>query len=190
MSKSQFCGRPCSSTADHSGSQDASSRESGFTLLELLVALTLATVISLLISTVGTQAQKIYDVTTSKVDVYQKFRYALDDMEETIRGWESTTSLEFYVDVSQPTSTIGKNGHWDDGEEVAIKGPNLDGGIFAEYDEGAKIFERKYNLVRGPYTTEHSAYRLYFRGPVEIEGVTRLANIEYLLADPDRKSVV
>ena len=40
--------------------------------------------------------------------------------------------------------------------------------MYAEYDEGAKIFERTYILERGPYRSEHDAYRIYFRGPVEI----------------------
>ncbi len=182
----RFCVKRSSSIADiPNGSSSARTSEQGFTLLELLVALTLAAVISLCISTVGTQAQRIYDTTTAKVEVYQKFRYALDDMEKTLRGWVPTTSLEFFVDQSQQSATVsGKNGHWDEGEEIGIKGPNLDGGVYGEYDEGAKIFERKYRLVKGPYETTHDAYSIYFRGPVEIDGVIKQANVEYMLADP------
>ena len=158
--------------------------ESGFTLLELMVALSLAAVISLSISSVGTQAQRIYEATTSKVDVYQKFRYALRDMETTLRGWEPTTSLEYFID-SNEQSNVGKNSHWDDGEELSIKGPNLKGGDPERYDQGAKIFERQYMVVNGgPFDTTHDAFSIYFRGPVTIDGVTKLANVEYLLVDP------
>ena len=113
----RFCVKRSSSIADiPNGSSSARTSEQGFTLLELLVALTLAAVISLCISTVGTQAQRIYDTTTAKVEVYQKFRYALDDMEKTLRGWVPTTSLEFFVDQSQQSATVsGKTGHWDEG---------------------------------------------------------------------------
>ena len=160
------------------------SREQGFTLLELMVALSLAAIISLSISSVGTQAQRIYEATTSKVDVYQKFRYALRDMETTLRGWEPTTSLEYFVDVNDQNSNVGKNSHWDEGEEQTIKGPNLAGGIPDRYDEGAKIIERTYTIVNGPFETKHDAYSVYFRGPVTIDGVSKLANVEYLLVDP------
>ena len=55
-------------TKDHAKSPKA---ESGFTLLELLVALTLAAIISLIISQVGNDAQKMYDTTISTVETYQ-----------------------------------------------------------------------------------------------------------------------
>ena len=177
MHASRSFARRSSSTVEAAGS-------SGFTLLELLLALTLAAIISLCISSVSNQAQKIYQTTTSKVEVYQKFRYALDAMERSIQGWTPTTSLEFYIDQQQAAQGGLKNGHWDDGEEVAVKGPNTDGGIYGDYDEGAKIFERKYTLQQGPNTTEHDAFSIYFRAPVEVDGAIRLANIEYLLADP------
>ncbi len=74
------------------------SRESGFTLLELMVALALASVISLLISVVGTQAQNIYKATTAKVEVYQKFRYALSDIQKHLETAEVTTDLEYFIE--------------------------------------------------------------------------------------------
>ena len=80
----------------------------GFTLLELLVALALAAVISLCITTVGQQAQEIYDATTSKVEVYQKFRYALHDMQETLDGMTVTSDLEFFVDRAAGVRDPGK----------------------------------------------------------------------------------
>ncbi len=178
MRANQFCARRSSSPGS------AASAAGGFTLLELLVALTLAAVISLCISTVGTQAQRIYHTTTTKVEVYQKFRYALNDMETALRGWEPTTSLEYFIDKPQSTQGGFKNGHWDDGEELGIHGPNLDGGQAGEYDEGAKIFERQYTLRSGPNVTRHDAFSIYFRGPVTVDGVVKLANIEYMLADP------
>ena len=71
MQENRSCAGRSSSTVDGTTVTRTHS-ECGFTLLELLVALTLATVISLCISTVGSQAQKIYDTTTAKVEVYKK----------------------------------------------------------------------------------------------------------------------
>ena len=76
----------------------ASTHESGFTLLELLVALTLAAIISLIIAQVGTDSQKMYDSTITTVETYQKFRYALDDINENLSKMVPTASLEFYQD--------------------------------------------------------------------------------------------
>ena len=151
-------------------------RESGFTLLELMVALALAAVISLLISVVGTQAQNLYKATTSKVEVYQKFRYALADIQEHLENAQVTTDLEFFVD-----DLAEANGHWDQGEE--IKQPaNLDGGTPGTYDEGAHIIERVYRIDRGGFDEEHDDFSIYFKAPMEIEGAIRMANIEYFLA--------
>ncbi|MFQ5653599.1 MAG: prepilin-type N-terminal cleavage/methylation domain-containing protein, partial [Planctomycetota bacterium] len=158
-----------------------STSERGFTLLELLIALALAAVISLCIATVSNQAQLVYDATTSKVEVYQKFRYALADMQENLQSMALTADLEFFVDnLSEP------NGHWDDGEELkdSASGPNIEGGRPGKYDEGAQIIERQYTLTRGSLEEEHDNFSIYFKSAVTIEGKLRLANVEYYLADP------
>jgi uncharacterized protein (TIGR02599 family) len=74
---------------------DALQKDEGFTLLELLVALTLAAIISLIISQVGTDSQRMYDSTITTVETYQKFRYALDDINENLSKMVPTASLEF-----------------------------------------------------------------------------------------------
>ena len=45
-------------------------KDTGFTLLELLVALTLAAIISLIISQVGTDSQRIYDSTITTLSAF------------------------------------------------------------------------------------------------------------------------
>ena len=162
----------------------ASSREAGFTLLELLVALTLAAIISLIIAQVGSNSQKIYDSTVTMVETYQKFRYALDDINENLSKMVPTASLEFYQDQGR------SRGYWDEGEELKDQdvGPNLEGGNPREYDEAATLFERKYLLdtFRPDEPLEHWNDSIYFKAPVEVRGVVRLANVEYYLADPRR----
>ncbi len=162
----------------------ASTHESGFTLLELLVALTLAAIISLIIAQVGTDSQKMYDSTITTVETYQKFRYALDDINENLSKMVPTASLEFYQDQGR------SRGYWDEGEELKDQdvGPNLEGGTPREYDEAATLFERKYLLEdpRPDEPQEHWNDSIYFKAPVEVGGVIRLANVEYFLADPRR----
>lgn len=169
---------PMDITKDHARSPKA---ESGFTLLELLVALTLAAIISLIISQVGNDAQKMYDTTISTVETYQKFRYAMDDINENLSKMTPTASLEFYNDRGRT------RGYWDEGEEIPNSfGPNMDGGVPDEYDEAATVFERKYILsnTRPGEPEVHSNDSIYFKAPVEINGVIRMANVEYFLADP------
>lgn len=159
-------------------------QEAGFTLLELLVALTLAAIISLIIAQVGTSSQKMYESTISTVETYQKFRYALDDINENLSKMVPTASLEFYQDQGR------SRGYWDEGEELKDQdvGPNLEGGTPRKYDEAATLFERKYLLEdpRPDEPQEHWNDSIYFKAPVEVEGVIRLANVEYFLADPRR----
>ncbi len=157
-------------------------KDTGFTLLELLVALTLAAIISLIISQVGTDSQRIYDSTITTVETYQKFRYALNDINENLSKMVPTASLEFYQDQGRST------GYWDDGEELKDQdvGPNLEGGTPNKYDEAATLFERKYNLdqPRPDEPVEHWNDSIYFKAPVEVDGSIRMANVEYFLADP------
>ncbi len=161
--------------------------DGGFTLLELLVALTLAAIISLIISQVGTDSQRIYDSTITTVETYQKFRYALDDINENLSKMVPTASLEFYQDQGR-----SKN-YWDEGEELKDQdvGPNLEGGTRGRYDESAILFERKYLLEdpRPDEPEEHWNDSIYFKAAVEVDGTVRLANVEYFLADPRKLEV-
>ncbi|MCI0652003.1 MAG: prepilin-type N-terminal cleavage/methylation domain-containing protein, partial [Planctomycetes bacterium] len=62
----------------------------GFTLVELLVALGLAAIISLCIARVGSQSEAVYVAVTAKVDLYRRMRYALADLHDTIANWLPT----------------------------------------------------------------------------------------------------
>ena len=85
----------------------------GFTLLELLVALTLVIIISLIISQ-GNDAQKMYDTTISTVETYQKFPLRMDDINENLSKMIPTASLEFYNDRGRT------RGYWDEGEDSEL----------------------------------------------------------------------
>jgi hypothetical protein len=148
-----------------------------------MVALALATIISLMISRVGTQAQQVYETTKTRVELYQKFRFAIGDMKSQIENWRLTSDMEFFVD-----SQGNRNGHWDEGEEIK-KPNNLDGGFRTkDYDEAACIIERTYEYQPpgGGPTEVHENFSIYFKAPVLLGGTQRMANVEYYLSDPSQ----
>lgn len=158
-----------------------SPRESGFTLIELLVAVALAALISFCISFVSTQAQRVYIATTEKVEVYQKFRYSLNDIQDNLKNMILTADLEFFVD--QQGQDL--RGHWEEGEEYK-ESENLDGGRPrpTRYDEGAMVIQRTYRVEEDPSERDFDNYSIYFKCLTEVDGEFKVANVEYFLADP------
>jgi prepilin-type N-terminal cleavage/methylation domain-containing protein len=180
-------------------------RAPGFTLIELMVALALAAVISVMIMMVSTSMQESYSQTVQRVEVYNRFRLAIDRIRDDIANWIPSQELEFYVDGRGAQSR--RNFHYDPGEEIPDEkdehGPGVvDGGTIghtnaqANYDEFASILERHYTSVEPSQLAEgnldkkvHDAYQLYFRTMTHVGGHVREANVEYMLVDPkaDRK---
>lgn len=168
-----------------------SRKRAGFTLVELMIALALAAMVSVSIMFISSQARKAYDETVKKVDVYNRFRFALLQLENDIRGWISTSELEFFIDGRGRGARY--NLHWDPGEELPDtmdeygKGV-VDGGTVGEYDEYAYILQRHYVSLE-PMQTEqkrHDAYQMYFRTLMYIDGAVRQVNVEYALLDPNK----
>ena len=169
-------------------------REPGFTLVELMVALALAAIISVSIMFISSQARMAYEETVRKVDVYNRFRYVFRTIEEDIKNWLPTSELEFYTDGRGRGARV--NQHWDPGEEVpdnaGVKdslGPGVvDGGVVGEYDEYAQIVQLQYRSTE-PLQREaklHDADQMYFRTFTYVGGAMRLANVEYMLLDPSQ----
>ncbi len=161
----------------------------GFTLIELMVALGLAAIISISIMMISSQARLAYEETVKKVDVYNRFRYAMQSIESDIRNWVPIGELEFYQDGSGRGEL---NSHWDPGEEVQDTKDDLgtgvrDGGVVGEFDEFAYIMQRQYrSQERGQAELKiHDAYQIYFQTITYVDGAMRLANVEYILADPN-----
>ena len=155
--------------------------QQGFTLIELMIALFLAAILSLMISRVSSQAQTVYEVTTTRVELYQKFRFAMADMKAQIENWRVTSDLEFFIDSGADASV----GHWSQGEEIAGEN-NLSGGT-SGYDEAAMIMERQYTVEGAPGIageTAHDNFSIYIKSPVEIKGSQRIGNVEYYLSNP------
>lgn len=169
----------------------STSSAAGFTLVELMVALFLAALISVSIMYISTQARDAYTNTIKKVDVYNRFRFAFHSLEEDLRRWNPTSDLEFFVDGRGKGGN--RNSHWDPQEEVpdtedAEYGYGVvDGGSYGEYDEYAHIVQRHY-ASRERFQFEdklHDAYQVYFRTTTFVDGAARDALVEYKLLDPN-----
>lgn len=170
----------------------SSSRRAGFTLIELMVALALGSIIAVIISWVSTEAREAYTQTVSKVEVYNNFRLAYNTLQKDLSGWIASMELEPYTD--------GKGGrphdfHWQPGEETPDQrdenGPGVvDGGTKNDYDEFAFIEQVQYESIEPSQIQEgdnekkvHDAYHLYFKTMTYIAGAVREANVEYMLVD-------
>ena len=70
----------------------------GFTLIELMVALALSAILSIMIMMISTGAQETYTATLRKVEVYNRFRLALNTLTEDLAAWIPTQEMEFYTE--------------------------------------------------------------------------------------------
>ncbi len=159
----------------------AKNRSRGFTLVELLVAVTLAMILSGSIAFVAMQTQRIYSESVAKVDLYARLRYAFSLMENELSRMVPTCDLEFFRD--QKAHASRSNNHWDPGEEVKTA-LNLAGGWGPDtfYNEAPQVVERYYTRqYRRKPPEEHAAFEIYFRAPVRLGGHVILANVEYRL---------
>ena len=179
------------------GSRRPAARRSGFTLIELMVALSLAAMLTLGIMVISNTAREIYIGTTKKVEAANRFKLSLLTLDRDFSQWIDTSNLEFFQDGVGAGARL--NSQWDDGEEFRDDqqdkdglGPGIvDGGVFGKYDEFATITQRQYYGV--PHGLDpnqasnrklHSAYQAYFRTMTYVDGEYREANIEYMLLDP------
>ena len=112
--------------------------EQGFTLIELMVALALSAILSIMIMMVSTSAQETYTGTLRKVEVYNRFRLALNTVKNDFAAWIPTQELEFYSDGRGGGGR--RNFHFEMGEEIDDTRDEygfgvVDGGTIGEYDE-------------------------------------------------------
>ena len=185
----------CTSQEKTSGHDRRQGASEGFTLIELMVALALSAILSIMIMMISTGAQETYSATLRKVEVYNRFRLALNTLTEDLAAWIPTQELEFYIDGKGAGAR--RNFHFEAGEQVPDTtdsyGPGVVNGGSPGYDEYAHIVQQHYlsneseQYNRGDLSyKQHDAYQVYFRTMTYIEGQNREANIEYMLVDPGR----
>lgn len=160
----------------------------GFTLVELMVATVLMTILTGSVVFIFIQAQKIFITVDAKVQVYQYARYAFDQMERDLANVIKTRDMEFFNDRAPPS---GVKGRYDQGEEIPIRDTaNLDGDPLT----GNDIYNYSFTL-RQPAEYQDAqnpdrTYRrdsVYFKTVTVVEGQTSAALIEFALVDTTRE---
>lgn len=102
------------------------SNQRGFTLVELLAAITLAALVIILLGSVHLFAQKQYNTQTESVNHQKEVRLAMTSITQQLR---TVTSDQITFDGN--TLTIGSNlYYWDDhNRNITLNGANLAKGI-------------------------------------------------------------
>jgi type II secretory pathway pseudopilin PulG len=161
-----------------------------FTLVELMVAMALMTILTGSVVFIFMQAQEIFVTVDARVQVYQYSRYAFDQIERDLASVVKTRDMEFFND--QPFNPLGVRNHYDAllQEELPIlgtgnsytdpKGENL-------YD-GSGTYNRAFTLRQpAPYEDAfgglHRRDSIYFKTVTMVDGTTTRALIEYSIED-------
>jgi type II secretory pathway pseudopilin PulG len=159
----------------------------GITLIELMVAMALMTVLTGTIIFIFSQAQTIYGLVDAKVKVYQYARTALDVMERDLANVVNSADMDFFQDGASGT----KNGHYDKTEELG-NGVGLDQTEEKRLSLFAPVFHYAFTLRQPKYYTNpkfndnnrpHAHDSIYFKTITQAQGNTVSAIVEYALVD-------
>jgi type II secretory pathway pseudopilin PulG len=168
-------------------SQHRMRRGRAITLIELMVAMALMTVLTGTIIFIFSQAQTIYAHVDAKVKVYQYARTALDVMERDLANVVNSPDMDFFQDGAAGT----KNGHYDPGEELG-NGVGIDQTEEKRLGLFCPIFHYGFTLRQPKYYANpkfndsgrlHSHDSIYFKTITQAQGNTVAAIVEYALVD-------
>ena len=87
-------------------------KRQGFTLVELLVAIALGTILIGLVTFVWMQSTRIFSSTVNNLEAYQRLRTVLDLVERDLANTNRTINMEFFRDDNP------ENGNWDGAESL------------------------------------------------------------------------
>lgn len=154
----------------------------GFTILELLVAVTLMVIITGAVSYVFVTAKNIFVQADATIQVYQNARNAFDIMEREFSIAEKTHDMDFFID-----SGVTANRHFDTGEQHWGLGNRLDPPD-TTYVYAMTIYGREYPDPSGGAFGPHRCDIIYFHSLTMVAGKERAALIIYKLdiTDPQK----
>lgn len=164
-------------------------RARGLTLVELMVAMALMTVLTGTIIFIFSQAQTIYAQVNAKVQVYQYARTALDTMERDLANVVRSADMDFFADGTP------KNGHYD-----PMTGEDLNGGAGIDMTEEKRLklapppsnYHYGFTLRQPRYYDgldgkKHAHDSIYFKTITQYNAQTVQAIVEYALIDMNRE---
>lgn len=151
----------------------------GFTLVELMVAMALMMILTGSVVFIFIQAQKIFLTVDARVQVYQYSRYAFDQMERDLANVVRSSDMEFYDDLPPPGGRVGR---YDAGEEIPISGAEDNPTI---YNHGFALRQPEDYTGADGNTYRHDS--IYFKTVTVAGGQTSAALVEYALKDLDKE---
>lgn len=163
-----------------------------FTLVELMVAMSLGVILTGAIVFIFIQSQKIFTDMDAKVTVYQYARSAFDIIERDLANATKTIDMEFYQD----SQTKGISGHYDvqSGDPEAIPVRDFNQRPHFLYNQSEKfIYAMMLNqppAYKDFAGREHRRDSLYFRTVATINGQTRPMLVEYALDYQNRNGTL
>ncbi|MFH1422878.1 MAG: type II secretion system protein [Planctomycetota bacterium] len=151
-------------------------RKAAFSLVELLVAVTLMVILTSSISYVFITAKNVFVQADSTIQVYQNARNAFDIMESELSVAEKTHDMLFFSD-----SPAAANKHYDAGvEEFFGIGEKLDPPDSA-YAYAMTIYGGEYPDPINPAAKPRRCDSIYFKSTTMVAGKSRPAIIIYTL---------
>jgi prepilin-type N-terminal cleavage/methylation domain-containing protein len=151
-----------------------SNPKAGFTILELLVAVTLMVILTGAVSYVFVTAKNVFVQADATIQVYQNARNAFDMMERELSVAEKTHDMQFFTD------SVPGNKHFDPGEQLPGLGNRLDPPDDS-YAYAMTIYGREYPDPGGAAFGPHRCDIIYFKSLTTVAGKERAALIIYKL---------
>lgn len=154
------------------------SKQAGFTLVELMIAIGLMLLIMLQLNIIFNQSRKMFIAANAMVEVYQNARSALDLMERDISNIRKTHQMEFFHDLP---ADYGNGMYNEDltfnGMKEALSGPaptGIDPRFFpgVPYIYAMCMKEDKYHpeIKNAKWGGPYRADSLYFKTMTVVEG--------------------
>jgi type II secretory pathway pseudopilin PulG len=158
--------------------------KTAFTLVELMVAMSLGVILTGAIVFIFVQSQKIFTEMDAKVSVYNYARTAFDVVERDIANTAKTADMEFFQDAGE---TAGLRGHYDSrsGDPESIPANDRGGEAHYLFDRNEKYIYAMTLHQPPPYKDFagklHRHDSIYFRTVTSVNGQTKPVLVEYSL---------
>lgn len=160
---------------------------SGFTLVELLIAIALTVIILGMLVAAFTGTQEIISRVRGRIEAFQNVRRMIDLLGVDIGNMLKTSDMEFFRD----RVGVGSQGHFDEGSGEELSGLRLASDIFGDVPGfNQPSYFASPVVVMSEYTVDGVTRpndAIYLRTTTTIQGKVRSALIRYQLSNLDQR---
>ncbi len=166
-------------------------KNSGVTLIELLVAIALMIILTGSISYVFITSREVFSQSEATIQVYQNARNAFDIIEREVSIAVKTHDMDYFVDDASTA-----NGHFDSGEQCFGLNVNSPGDNPTKPDKNPSDYAYAMTIYGGEYqdprypARTHKSDMLYFKSLTTVGGKTRSALILYTIDKKDLRKPI